>query len=64
MATNCSFKVEKDKLIITVNLKERHGPSTSGKTVMIASSAGNVDVGVDGIKFGLNVFVKPDKTAE
>lgn len=60
-ATNCTFKIEKDILTITVNLKERHGPSTSGKTEIIASSGGNTDIGKDGIKFGLNVFVKPAK---
>jgi len=55
---NVSMKVEKDILTITVKLKERHGVSSSGKTDIIATTSGNADVGVDGIKFGLNVFVK------
>jgi hypothetical protein len=55
---NIIFKVDKDVLTITVNLKERHGVSSTGKTDTVATSSGNVDIGQDGIKFGLNVFAK------
>lgn len=61
---NVSFTVDKDVLTITVKLKERHGPSSSGKTVIIATTAGNADIGKDGIKFGLNVFAKADEAAK
>jgi hypothetical protein len=55
---NVTFKIEKDELVIRVGLKERHGRSSSGKTEIIATTSGNADIGKDGIKFGLNVFVK------
>jgi hypothetical protein len=38
---------------------ERFGPSSSGKTIIIASSEGNQSVpDRDGIKIGLNVYKK------
>lgn len=46
--------------MIRVNLKESHGQSASGKSEIIGSTGGNVDIGKDGIKFGLNVY-KPTK---
>lgn len=44
-------------LTLVVDLKENHGPSKSGKTLMIASSEGNTSIG-NGFeaKFGLNVY--------
>lgn len=49
--------------MIEVNLKEDHGPSGSGKSSIIGTTGGNVDIGKDGIKFGLNVYkpLKPGK---
>lgn len=58
---NVNFKIDKDILTITVNLKTELGPSKSQKTTMIATTGGNADVGKDGIKFGLNVY-KPLKS--
>lgn len=57
---NVNFKVDKDILTITVNLKESHGASGSGKSEIIGTTGGNCDIGKDGIKFGLNVY-KPLK---
>lgn len=56
---NVEFKVEKDKLTITVDLKKRLGKSKSGKNETVATTGGNAETGVPGIKFGLNVFAKP-----
>lgn len=58
--TNCKMVVDKDQILtITVDLKERHGRSASGKTATIASSQGNVSVeGHEDIKVGLNVYTK------
>lgn len=57
---NMKMSVKDGRLTITVNLKERLGPSTSGKTVLIAKSGGNIDVpGNPGVKIGLNVYTKP-----
>jgi hypothetical protein len=57
--TNVCMKVEDDILTITVNLKERHGRSQSGKTEIIATTGGNVSSPSDpAIKIGLNVYSK------
>jgi DUF4097 and DUF4098 domain-containing protein YvlB len=64
--TNANYRVDGDKLIITVNLNERHGPSASGKTTMIATTSGNVklDGKFNGIHFGLNVYTKQQAEAK
>lgn len=54
---NVELRVEKEKLIIEVDLKKSFGPSKSGKTIIIASTSGNALVpGKDGVKVGLNVY--------
>ncbi len=59
---NVVTSVKGDILTITVNLKERHGPSASGKTVSIASTQGNIKLAAphDGVSIGLNVYTKPE----
>lgn len=53
---NISYMVQGDYLIIKVDLTKRLGPSSTGKTVMIAKGSG---VKVDqNIGFGLNVYTK------
>lgn len=59
MAKNVEVKVDKKKMVITVDLTQDLGPSKSGKTQMIATTNGNMDVevpGSPGIKIGLNVY--------
>lgn len=46
------------KLTIIVDLKQRHGLSSSQKTVTIASTEGNQRIGLGDISFGLNVYTK------
>jgi len=46
-------------LTIVVNLTGNQGKSASGKSTVIASSRGSIDIG-DGIKLGLNVY-RPNK---
>jgi hypothetical protein len=54
---NMKLKVEGNTLIIEVDLSQEIGPSSSGKTTLIASSEGNANVpGHDGVKLGLNVY--------
>ena len=54
---NVEVKTEHGKLVITVDLAKDLGPSASGKSIMIATTEGNVDVpGVPDTKFGLNVY--------
>jgi hypothetical protein len=60
--TNVDLKVEQGKLVVTVDLTKDLGPSASGKSVMIATTAGNVDVpGAPGVKIGLNVYRKKER---
>jgi hypothetical protein len=48
--------VEGDTLVICVDLTQEHGPSSSGKMVIMASTEGNVDVPSCNAKVGLNVY--------
>jgi hypothetical protein len=61
---NVKFEIKGDSLIITVNLKERHGLSSSAKTVTIASTEGNQRVGRSDITMGLTVYTKEGLEAE
>ena len=59
---NVEMKVDHGKLIITVDLSTELGPSSSGKSVIIATTEGNVDVpGVPDVKIGLNVYHKKER---
>jgi hypothetical protein len=56
---NVEMKVNGNKLTITVDLTKEFGKSSSGKSIIIASTEGNVDVpGMEGAKIGLNVYKK------
>jgi hypothetical protein len=56
---NVEMKVEKNILTITVDLSKRFGPSSSGKTIIVASTEGNQTVDASGkVYIGLNVYEK------
>lgn len=57
---NVSITVDEKKqtLTIVVDLKQRHGVSTSGKTVTIASTEGNQKIGHGDVAMGLSVYTK------
>jgi hypothetical protein len=56
---NVKMTVEGNKLTIEVDLSEEHGPSSSGKTTIIATTSGNAPVpDREGVQVGLNVFKK------
>ena len=56
---NVVMKVEGNILTITGDLTEEFGPSSSGKTIIIASTEGNVSLpGDEDKKVGLNVYRK------
>jgi len=56
---NVEMTVTGSILTITVNLDQDHGPSASGKTTLIATTAGNKAVpGREEVKIGLNVYKK------
>jgi hypothetical protein len=54
---NVDLRVQGDRLIITVDLSKSYGSSASGKSQIIATTAGNIAVpGRAEIKVGLNVY--------
>ena len=54
---NIEAKVQDDKLVITIDLTKDFGLSGSGKSIIIASTEGNVPVpGREEIKIGVNVY--------
>ncbi|MDI6789498.1 MAG: hypothetical protein QME44_02250 [Thermodesulfobacteriota bacterium] len=56
---NVEMKIDGNILTITVDLSMEFGPSSSGKTIIIASTEGNVSVpGAEDKKVGLNVYRK------
>lgn len=56
---NVEMSVEGNILTIKVDLAKEFGPSSSGKTIIIASSEGNQSIpGKEAIKIGLNVYKK------
>ena len=57
---NIEMTVEGETLIIKVDLSKDFGPSKSGKSVIIASTEGNVSVPERGEKIGLNVYRRPE----
>ncbi len=55
---NVQMSVEGRILTIKVELSKEFGPSSSGKTIIIASTEGNVSVLDREEKVGLNVYRK------
>jgi hypothetical protein len=55
---NVEMKLEGNILILKVDLSKEFGPSSSGKTTIIASTEGNVSVPDRDEKVGLNVYKK------
>jgi len=52
---NVTTRVEGDKLVIEIDLTQDHGPSTSGRTHVVATSDGITYVEVNGVKWTLSV---------
>lgn len=56
---NVKFEIRGDVLVINIDLKERHGASRTGQSVLIATTEGNHELpGHSNMFFGLNVYVK------
>ena len=56
---NVEMTVEGNILVIKVDLTKDFGPSSSGKTIIIASTEGNVSIPEqEEKKIGLNVYEK------
>jgi len=55
---NVEMSVEGSVLTIKVDLAKEFGPSSTGKTIIIASTEGNVTIPNRQEKVGLNVYRK------
>jgi len=55
---NVEMKVEGNILTIKVDLSKEYGPSSSGKTTIVATTEGNITVPERDEKVGLNVYKK------
>ncbi|MEC4681805.1 MAG: hypothetical protein VST67_14055 [Nitrospirota bacterium] len=55
---NVELTIEGTMLTIKVDLSKDFGPSTSGKTTIIASTEGNVSILEREEKIGLNIYKK------
>jgi hypothetical protein len=53
------MNLEGDILTIKVDVSKEFGPSASGKTIIIATTEGNVSIpGSEEKKIGLNIYMK------
>ena len=55
---NVELTVEGTTLTIKVDLSKEFGPSSSGKTILVATTEGNITVPGRQEKIGLNVYRK------
>jgi len=56
---NVEMKLDGDILTIKVDITKEFGPSASGKTIIIASTEGNISIPEkEEVKIGLNVYKK------
>lgn len=55
---NIEMSIEGSVLTIRVDLSKEFGPSSTGKTIIIASTEGNVTIPNRQEKIGLNVYRK------
>jgi len=52
---NCETSVKNDVLTITIDLAKEHGRSKSGKTIIIGTTQGNVEIAKD-VRLGVNCY--------
>lgn len=58
---NVEMKVEKNILTIKIDLSKEFGESSSGKSIVVATTSGNVAIpGKEEVKIGINAY-KPKK---
>lgn len=57
---NIEMTIEGETLTIKVDLSKEFGKSKSGKTIIVASTEGNVSVPERDEKIGLNIYRYPD----
>ena len=57
---NVEWQVSGNDLFIRIDLSKRLGPSSSGKTTVVATTGGSLEVAA-GVRLGLNVYTKDRK---
>lgn len=55
--TNITYEVKGDVLAIAVDLTQRHGPSSTGKTTVVGTTHGNIKL-PNGMFFSVNAYLK------
>lgn len=58
LGENIKLEIKGDEAVITINLKHRGKPSGSGKSIIVASTGGNVPIPGTDVILGLNAYVK------
>ena len=59
---NVQIEVKDNKAIITVDLTKEFGLSKSGKTIVVATTRGNVPIpGAETYRLGLNCYRYPEE---
>ena len=56
---NIEMTIENETLVIKIDLSKEFGPSKSGKTIIVASTEGNVSLPEREEKIGLNLYRYP-----
>ena len=56
LGKNVVGQIEGDLLILTIDLTQNFGPSSSGKSTIIATTSGNVAIPGTNAKLGLNIY--------
>lgn len=64
LGTNISYSVDAKGIVtLTIDTKQRHGESASGKSTVVASTGGNMTLPGTDVVFGINAYVKKPKNA-
>ena len=59
---NVVMEVKDNKAIITIDLNKEFGPSKSGKTIVVATTRGNVPIpDAETYRIGINCYKYPEK---
>jgi len=63
MLSNVKVAVKGSVATITIDLSQNLGPSKSGKTVLVATTAGNINIPGTDVTLGLNAYKKAPAVA-
>lgn len=58
---NIEVSVKGDIMTLKIDISKRFGKSSTGKSIIVASTEGNVSVeGREDVKMGINIYVKAE----